>query len=295
MAGGDRRPPQPDVTRRVDPLSPPAWWETESQRRLRQFRTERAYMRVDAGLFDGPAGDILFGLRLDAPGDTVEGGESLGSVAEIAPLVRNMIERQRERYESLMKQPRPGSHSDEILAHHLVIEFPAETWEQDRRTEHRLFLPGVSKAMGLSLIGPSLDRLHSRSVLLAQRLGINQAECLVWGLTDFAFTIPWLATTVRSGPWGESSSVTIQVNSTNATAPEVAKAYTLARAHRSTRPWPALVVAFLEQVMSDKTWDEKFRAFASAYPDQKYKSMQTFRQAYYDQKKKEGKRRRREP
>ena len=78
------------VTRRADPLVPPPWWEMESRRRLAKFRMERVWMRVDAGLFDAPVGgrnDVLFGLRLDAPDDAVEGRAPytpLSSFTEIA-------------------------------------------------------------------------------------------------------------------------------------------------------------------------------------------------------------------
>ena len=309
-AGGRRRPAQ-SIPRRSNPLSPPDWWRTESQRRLAAFLEQRVFMRVDAGLFVGSK-DIpnsrYWGLRLGAAvslpdepdlGSIVEvipitrGPQpALRSVAEITPFIHAMIRQQHKRFRELHgdEEPEWGWDPDDFLEYSNEIEFPAESWEQDGRTERVYFLPAGFEAMGLSHREPSLDRLHWRSMWIARELGITQAECLVWGLTDLPFTLPWMPTTVRDlGLGSESwSTIAIQVQSLRATAQEVAAAYVKTRGTPAPRPWPALVVAFVESRSREarrETWGDKFAAFAATYPDQKYKSMRTFRQAYYAQKK----------
>lgn len=305
VAASNPRPPRGSVTRRGDPLSPPEWWEMESQRRLGMFCEQRVWMRVDAGLFDAPKDDkypgALYALRVSAPDDAVEGKgpfAPLGSVAEIAPLVRGMIRRQHERFRSFAKEPPWGWDPDDFLEYEAEMEFPAETWEHDRRTEHEFFLPAGFAAVsgGVGEDWAALDRLHLRSTWIARELGISQAECLVWGLTGRPFAIPWMPTVSRSGPWGDWPTLTIQVNSVSATAQDVAIAYTRARGdsngqnatHRAPGPWPAFMTAFVQARLReapDEAWEERFRAFARAFPDQPYASMRTFRQTYYKQMK----------
>ena len=60
----------------------------------------------------------------------------------------------------------------------------------------------------------------------------------------------------------------------------------------SASPLARLTVAFVQARLSEapeETWTARFEAFKAAYPDQTYRSMRTFRQAYYDQQKKAAK------
>lgn len=273
---GERRS---TITRRVDPLIPPDWWEAESQRRLYALREERVSLRLAAGLLD------------QLP---------LGSVAEIAPLVESLARRQRDWFMTSIRSDQSwfsvlhsGEAGGDIPGHEDwdEIEYPSESWEQDGEEEVLIYPPG---AMAVSEeTPPSLGRLHRRTRRVAEALGITQADCLVWGLTDYPFTIPWMPLAVRrertrDGDW---STVSIQVNSVSTTAQAVAKAYTLARGHddgrktaqRAPRPWPALVVAFVQQrqkVAPGETWQERFEAFTKTHPDHPYKTVRTFAEAY---------------
>jgi hypothetical protein len=321
-AASERRAsPRRSAKRRSDGQAP-EWWAMESRRRLEKFKEERVWMRIDAGLFDAAWMDLdqgmredsgpydvseatrilstnaLLGLRVPPPDDALEGRDPyrpLNSVAEIGPLVRHLIRRQQEHFR-LLEGPKwqVSPYIVPLEEHEAIIELPAESWTEDRRMERELFLPAGFAAVGEP--GPSLDRLHLRSTWLAEALGIGQADCLVWGLTDLPFTIPWMPTTLLR-VWDEWSIVTMQVNSMSSTAPEVARAYTAARRQsegqsalgRAPRPWTAFMVTFVRARLREapqESWDERFRAFASAHPDQPYKSMRTFRQAFYDQEKK---------
>lgn len=300
----DRGRARHEVTAYVDPLSPPDWWEAESQRRLHALRDEREMLCLGAGLVEPSVDEVnqrgAHILRLPAMAP-------LRSVAEVAPLIHRMIQRQFKWFFSL----NPGAKMlpDEEAGLDLldfyrdewdVIEYPSESWEQDGRTERTRFPPvGLAAAKETP---PDLDRLHRRSLRTAQVLGITQAECLAWALTDCPFTIPWMPTTV-GGEWtwdGEWSTVTIQVNSMSATAKAVAKAFTLARGaaagpnarRRAPRPWPATTHAFVkarQREIPDETWEQRFHAFAEAYRDHPYKTKRTFQMAYYEQQKRGGK------
>jgi hypothetical protein len=280
--GGDPSASRRSVTRRSDPLSPPVWWEAESQQRLEAFAVDRFRAQRAAGVFKlGSREGSMSRSNADAPAWLFP-HTGLADVSEVGPLVLGLAEEQSVRL---------GPAVDEYISggwwqYEELVEFPTATWEDDRRVEYTSFIPEGRYQT------PSIEHLHRETRWLAESLDISQAEALVWALVDKPFVLPWVPVKVSRRPWAPQpwETVTIQVNSTNATAQEVARAYTLAREQRPTRPWPALVVAFVERDAPKETWDERFRAFSSTYPDQKYRSLRTFRQAYYTQKNKEAKR-----
>jgi hypothetical protein len=284
------------TTSRIDPLSPPEWWEAESRRRLQEFEVQRFWMRVDAGLFSLPEdaykGDWRIIYRLAVPRGAVSGEppyRGLSSAAEVAPLIQEMIHRQHQWFKESVEEPPWGWDPDDLLHWGVEIEFPAESWEQDRRADSSFFIPAGFAAVRSSRA--VLDRLHYESKWYAGVLGISQAECLAWALTDVPYTLPWMPVVLRSDWRADWPSVTIQVNSLSATAQSVARAYALSRgsgggrkaARRAPRPWPALVVAFREQRLKDaprERWRESFEAFAELYPDHPYSGARTFAEAY---------------
>lgn len=287
---------------RYDPLSPPEWWEAESQRRLALYREERILMRVDAGICTvpepGPEERRTWHAMFGLPSPDAEAGVGpyvgLGSAAEVKPLLEKLRGDHYDAYLPKLEEPPWGWDADDFMDYEDAIEVPAETWERDRQVDRIWYVPAAM--MAVRSAGPSLDRLHFRSRSIAADLGISQAECLVWGLTDLPFTIPWMPVLIdRREEWsyGDWTSATIQVNSMSATAHAVSKAFRVARdgsqdgVRRAPRPWPALVFAFVQQHL-DESWDERFATFRRVHPDQQYKGMASFRAAYYQQRQKKG-------
>lgn len=284
------------TTRHTQPLAQPDWWEAESRRRLAAFSRKRDSMRYVLHALDVrfPEQDyrtqeVPLGLYIDLPG--------LETVAEIAPLLRRLIQRQfkwwRETYGTDAIDPEDGVTVLDLHRNEWdVIEYPAETWEQDRRTE-RVPFPPVGMITASRDMEPDLDMLHRQSLRLADNLGLTQPECIAWGLSDVPFTIPWLAAaTGHEWTWeGEWTTVTLRINAESTTAHDVAKAYTSARGpigphvprRRAPRPGPQCVVAFVDKRKRERpgeTWPELFAAFRSEHPEYHYGSYRTFADAY---------------
>jgi hypothetical protein len=295
VTGAGRRARRRRTSESSNRLAPPAWWEAESQRRLRVFRVERVQMRVDAGLFRLPAFQ-LYEHRISTLPDALEGrGDypGLQSVSEVAPLILGLIQKQREWFRAVVPEPECGWDPDDFVDWEEEIEFPAPSWEQDRRCQREFFLPAGFHAVGHS--GPSLDRLHLTSRWVADELGISQAEVLVWALADVPFSIPWLPVRIDhhdnlEGPW---TTMTILASSPSATSRQVAAAFKSARDKeaplRASRPWPQLVATFVSDPHSGAaglTWQGRYEKFKEIHPQQPYRSMRSFREAFYEQSRK---------